>query len=200
MPSRDDYRAHCDAYVAAVRDLCTTPQIRAALETGRGRPVNDCQRLHPFLSRLTRNQPDRRAHYTLACLIAHERPSRHPTTPAPDPGQPCAWHARPTLGATLARAAHGRTDGPHERTLQVLIRLSEDMIHRRLPGMTRHLLGTGCPPDFAVLLSDLTYWTSNRPSVATRWQDDFYLSTPPPPPPPPPAPAPRATPHETSSP
>lgn len=184
MPSRDDYRAHCDAYVAAVRDLCTTAESRAAIESGRGHPVDDCQRLHPFLSRLTRNHPDRRAHYTLACLIAHERPDRRPTTPAPDPDQPLAWRSRPSLGATLARAAQGRTDGPYERELQVLIRLSEDLLHRRLPGLTRQLLGSGHPPDFAVLLADLTYWSSNRPSVATRWQDDFYLFTPTPTPPP----------------
>ncbi|GAA3797447.1 hypothetical protein GCM10022403_034180 [Streptomyces coacervatus] len=181
MPSRDDYRAHCDAYVAAVRDLCTTPEIRSALEDGRGKPVDHCQRLHPCLSRLTHKQPDRRAHYTLACLIAHERPDRRPITPAPDPDQPVAWRSRPNLGATLARAAQGRTDGPYEKELHVLIRLSEDLLHRRLPGLTRQLLGAGCPPDFAVLLADLTYWSSNRLSIATRWQDAFYLTAPAPP-------------------
>ncbi|MFJ5035313.1 type I-E CRISPR-associated protein Cse2/CasB [Streptomyces sp. NPDC088560] len=178
MPSRDEYRAHCDAYVAAIRGLCTTPQIRAALEDGRGKPVDHCQHMHRYLTVLTHRQPNRRAHYTVACLIAHERPDRHPVTPIPDPGQGVVWPSRPNLGTTLARAARGRTDGPLERQLQVLTRLSEDLLHRRLPGLTRQLLGAGCPPDFAVLLADLTYWRSDRPRIATRWQDTFYLAAP----------------------
>ncbi|MFE5036901.1 type I-E CRISPR-associated protein Cse2/CasB [Streptomyces sp. NPDC056683] len=181
MPSRDDYRTHCDAYVTTVRTLCATPEIRSVLQKGQGKPIDQCQPVHRFLSAPTHTHPDRRAHYTLACLIAHERPDRRPVTPTPDPERPIAWPARPNLGATLARAAHGRTDGPHEKQLQVLIRLSEDLLHRRLPGLTRQLLGAGCPPDFAVLLADLTYWNSNRLSVATRWQDAFYLTAPTPP-------------------
>ncbi|MHA4816087.1 type I-E CRISPR-associated protein Cse2/CasB [Streptomyces aculeolatus] len=181
MPSREEYRAHCDAYVAAVRDLCTVPEIRSALEDGRGKPVDHCQHLHRYLSRLTHKQPDRRAHYTVACLIAHERPARRPTTPAPDPERPVAWLSRRNLGATLARAAKGRTDGPYEKELQILIRLSEDLVHRRLPGLIQQLLAAGNPPDFAVLLADLTYLTSNRLRVATRWQDAFYLTAPTPP-------------------
>ncbi|WP_031191167.1 MULTISPECIES: type I-E CRISPR-associated protein Cse2/CasB [Streptomyces] len=181
MTSREEYRQHCDAYVTLVRDLCTTPAIRRVLQDGRGRPVTDCLPLHRYLARPTRGHPARRAHYTVACLIAHERPWHLPADPGDAAGTGMPWRQRTNLGAAFARLARARpaARAPSEQRLQTLIRLSADNLHRLLPGTTRLLLEAGCPPDWAVLLDDLAAWPAHRGAVATRWLDAYYLTTPP---------------------
>ncbi|MFF3544744.1 type I-E CRISPR-associated protein Cse2/CasB [Streptomyces platensis] len=66
-------RAHYDDFVAQVIDLCTTNGIRADLADGRGRPVEQCSRMQEHLTRHIAGYGARRAHYTIASLIAIHR-------------------------------------------------------------------------------------------------------------------------------
>ncbi|MFF4234028.1 type I-E CRISPR-associated protein Cse2/CasB [Streptomyces sp. NPDC001820] len=183
MPSRDERRIHYDDFVAYVRALCTVPRIRADLEIGRGRPITACASLHPHLSRRVHGHGARRAHYTVASLVALERP-HHRAAPASDSRDDEAshlpWHQRRNLGATLAHVARLRPSGagPMEKRLQTLTRLSADWLHPRLPRLAVQLLDAGCLPDWSVLLDDLAQWDFDRPEVATRWLDAFYLALP----------------------
>ncbi|QIZ01245.2 hypothetical protein HEP87_56025 [Streptomyces sp. S1D4-11] len=74
MPSRDERRCHYDAFVAHVRGLCRTPRIRSRLENGRGQPLTECPRMDAYLVKPCQGFGARRAHYTIASLIALERP------------------------------------------------------------------------------------------------------------------------------
>ncbi|WP_371794169.1 type I-E CRISPR-associated protein Cse2/CasB [Streptomyces sp. NBC_01718] len=66
-------RAHYDDFVAQVIDQCTDNSIRADLASGRGRPWTECDRMQPHLIRLVAGYGARRAHSTVACLIAMQR-------------------------------------------------------------------------------------------------------------------------------
>lgn len=66
-------RAHYDDFVAQVIDQCTENSIRADLASGRGRPWAECDRMQPHLIRLAAGYGARRAHSTVACLIAMQR-------------------------------------------------------------------------------------------------------------------------------
>ncbi|MFD9216241.1 type I-E CRISPR-associated protein Cse2/CasB [Streptomyces sp. NPDC059544] len=176
-----DRRAHYDDFVAHVRDLCTTPRIRADLAKCRGRRVEQIsgearrcliKQIHPYGAQ--------RAHYTVAALIALERPAHRIPQPEPAGDSAPAWHQRPNLGATLADAASRRPASarPMDRRLRLMVRLSSDLLHPRLPGLANLLLQTGCHPDWAVLLEDLALWDINTRQVISRWQDSFYLALP----------------------
>ncbi|WP_406387532.1 type I-E CRISPR-associated protein Cse2/CasB [Streptomyces sp. NBC_00887] len=178
-------RTHYDKFVAQVRDLCTTNRIRADLAGSRGRRVQQCTKAHPYLSKLTHAHGARRAHYTVAALIALEPPARNSTPPPEKPDDdadqgPALWHRRPNLGATLATAAARRPVSAVAwgEKLQLLSRLSTDVLHPRLPGLADQLLQAGCRPDWAVLLNDLAWWDHDRPAVVSRWMDSFYLALP----------------------
>ena len=108
-------------------------------------------------------------------LVAPAEPAPSPSTP-----DPAAWFARPNLGATLATAVHQAGHGA-ERTedlLNVLTRLSDDQLHRRLPAPVTRLLKDGTTPDWGVLLHDLVQRLHHRDQVGLRWRDAFYLATP----------------------
>lgn len=66
-------RIHYDAFVADVIDLCATKSIRKDLASGRGRPAKQCDRIPKHLTRLIAGYGARRAHYTVASLIAIHR-------------------------------------------------------------------------------------------------------------------------------
>ena len=74
-------RAHYDDFVAQVIDLCTDNGIRADLASGRGRPVEDCDRMQPHLIRHVAGFGARRSHYTIAGLIAMQRHLAHQQGP-----------------------------------------------------------------------------------------------------------------------
>nr|WP_279617151.1 type I-E CRISPR-associated protein Cse2/CasB [Streptomyces regalis] len=169
--------------------------MRRALEEGHGRPVKQCRRMDPYLIKPSAGYGARRAHYTTASLIALERPATDwtgappsdqlPQQSSPDPlpsaPSPVAdWARRPTLGRTLARAAHAH---PHaapglQRELEVMGVLSADLLHGRLPHTVRRLLHLGAVCDFAVLLEDLAQWDFDPLDVAGRWRHDFFLTVP----------------------
>lgn len=89
------------------------------------------------------------------------------------------WQARPNLGTTLARAVQQAGFHP-ERTddlLNVLLKVGEDQLQRRLPSLVKRLLKAGFAPDWPVLLDDLVEYRFHPARVALRWQDDFYLAT-----------------------
>ncbi|MFE9015615.1 type I-E CRISPR-associated protein Cse2/CasB [Streptomyces cyaneofuscatus] len=181
MATPDTYRTHCDTFTAAVRDLCRTPAIRAALERGHGRPVEECdRRAHGVLAPLARGFGARRAHWTVAGLIALERPDRHPLDLAALHTQRSAlpWYRRPNIGTSLAQAftATPRDRDNAARRLRALTHLGPEQLHRTLPGLTRRLLHQAAAPDFAVLLSDLAAWDTHRRTVGTRWLDGFHLT------------------------
>jgi hypothetical protein len=213
-------RTHYDDFVAHVRELCTTPRVRKDLAACRGRRVELCPDAGRYLIRHVHGYGARRAHYTVAALIALEpsaptaadlqarrraaqpdppRTGPPPGTEAPGaqtpsevppgaglsggeapPGQKLSWRQRPNLGHMLADAAGRRPAGATalEGKLQLLVRLSGDLLHPRLPGLAGMLLQAGCRPDWAVLLDDLALWDIDRPQVRDRWLTAFYLSCP----------------------
>ncbi|MFJ8954308.1 type I-E CRISPR-associated protein Cse2/CasB [Streptomyces sp. NPDC102381] len=188
MPSREQRREHYDRYVAAVRTLCRTLAHRKTLANGRGRDLDDCPDLTRLLIKPSHGFGARRAHYTVAALIALEpatpypshSPDRAETDPTgPDEPRP-TWRQRPTLGHTFARAArtHRLAAGGLERELGVLTRLSAPTLHPRLPHTARRLLDLGARPDWAVLLDDLALWDYHPHTVARRWREAFYLDLP----------------------
>ncbi|MFC9948896.1 type I-E CRISPR-associated protein Cse2/CasB [Streptomyces pratensis] len=208
MPTTAEHRASCDAFVAHIHLLCAEPGTRARLTRGRGRPVEECAPMDRYLARRTAHRAGRRAYYTVASLIAAAGPQAHtpgvrpapdddsglmpgpddpvllvaPMEPAPAPllPDPAAWFARPNLGATFATAVHQAGHGA-ERTedlLNVLTRLSDDQVHRRLPAAVTRLLKDDITPDWGVLLHDLVQRPHRRDQVGLRWRDSFYLATP----------------------
>ena len=197
MPSRDERRCHYDAFVAHVRGLCRTPRIRSRLEDGRGQAVTECPRMDAYLVKPCQGFGARRAHYTVASLIALERPvpdwtrtapATPPVHPGPDPDDPLesepappdGWARRPNLGRTLADAAraHPHTAASWQREVEVMGVLSTDLLHPRLPHTVRRLLHLGLACDFAVLLEDLAQWDFDPLEVAGRWRHAFFLTVP----------------------
>ncbi|MFJ8932128.1 type I-E CRISPR-associated protein Cse2/CasB [Streptomyces sp. NPDC102364] len=179
MPSREQRHEHYDRYVATVRTLCRTPGDRRTLADGRGRDLDDCPALTRLLVKPSHGFGARRAHYTVAALIALE-PATPETAPAgPDDPRP-AWRQRPNLGHTFARAActHRLAAGGLERELDVITHLSAPTLHPRLPHIARHLLDLGARPDWAVLLDDLALWDYHPHTVARRWREAFHLDLP----------------------
>ncbi|MFE1797666.1 type I-E CRISPR-associated protein Cse2/CasB [Streptomyces sp. NPDC059517] len=87
-------REHYDAFVAAVLDLCATNSIRSDLASGRGRPVEECgQRMQPYLVARISHYGARRAHYTVASLIAMQRHLAHEDGPyTPESAFPAPAH------------------------------------------------------------------------------------------------------------
>ncbi|WP_329266651.1 CRISPR-associated protein Cse2 [Streptomyces sp. NBC_01451] len=86
-------REHYDDFVAAVLDLCATNSIRSDLASGRGRPLEECgARMQQYLVARVSRYGARRAHYTVASLIAMQRHLVHEdglytpefAVPAPD--------------------------------------------------------------------------------------------------------------------
>ncbi|MFJ2651579.1 hypothetical protein ACIO1C_33250 [Streptomyces sp. NPDC087420] len=87
MPTATEYRHHYIRFAALVEEACTDPKARRVLRNGRSRPVDDCEGMHRFLSVPTRGYGHRRAHYTVASMIAHVDPlgalraaAHHPDT------------------------------------------------------------------------------------------------------------------------
>jgi hypothetical protein len=196
MPSRDERRCHYDAFVAHVRGLCCTPRIRSRLENGRGQPLTECPRMDAYLVKPCQGFGARRAHYTIASLIALERPVPDWTETTPsspvhrgldrdDPLESASalldgWARRPNLGRTLADAAraHPHTAAGWQREVEVMGVLSADLLHTRLPHTIRRLLNLGLACDFAVLLEDLAQWDFDPLAVAGRWRHAFFLTVP----------------------
>ncbi|MEU5182236.1 CRISPR-associated protein Cse2 [Streptomyces longwoodensis] len=86
-------RAHYDDFVRQVITLCAVNGIRADLNSGFGRPVAECSRMPEHLTRHIAGFGARRAHYTVASLIAlhrdlpHEEGTYQPEQPAPGKDQ-----------------------------------------------------------------------------------------------------------------
>ncbi|MFF2792838.1 type I-E CRISPR-associated protein Cse2/CasB [Streptomyces sp. NPDC058049] len=81
MPTTEQRRAHYDTFVTQIVELCATKPIRNDLQSGRGRPVEDCDRMQPHLIRHIAGYGARRAHYTTAGLISLHRDLDTPYTP-----------------------------------------------------------------------------------------------------------------------
>ncbi|MFD5407039.1 type I-E CRISPR-associated protein Cse2/CasB [Streptomyces griseorubiginosus] len=74
-------RAHYDDFVHQVITLCQVNGIRADLNSGFGRPVAECTRMPEHLTRHIAGFGARRAHYTVASLIALHRDLPHEAGP-----------------------------------------------------------------------------------------------------------------------
>ncbi|MGW1901685.1 type I-E CRISPR-associated protein Cse2/CasB [Streptomyces hirsutus] len=96
-PTTAQRRAHYDAFISEVIELCALNGVRSALASGRGRPVEECDRMKPYLAARIGAFGARRAHYTVASLIASQRNLAHedgPYTPeAAIPGDGSAAEA-----------------------------------------------------------------------------------------------------------
>ncbi|MEU7340224.1 type I-E CRISPR-associated protein Cse2/CasB [Streptomyces sp. NPDC007074] len=214
-------RTHYDDFVTQVIDLCANNGIRADLTSGRGRPVEECARMQEHLTRHVARYGARRAHYTVAALIAMQRhlagqgpytpelaapdgaddtstatvrpatPGRHLVSPpdqpagshAPEkpqgPEERAIWHRRPNLGASLAIAVarHGFKESSMTSRIKTLTQLATPLLHPRLWTLGTHLHNRGAARlDFAVLLEDLSWWDDDRPEIATRWRESYFLT------------------------
>ncbi|MFI1035229.1 type I-E CRISPR-associated protein Cse2/CasB [Streptomyces sp. NPDC020951] len=97
-------RAHYDDFVTDIIDLCAVNGVRAALASGRGRPVEHCARMRSYLVARIGPFGARRAHYTIASLIAEQRDLHRQHGPyRPETALP---HSASTAGDAL------RTDTP----------------------------------------------------------------------------------------
>ncbi|MGI5401469.1 hypothetical protein ACQEVG_38085 [Streptomyces sp. CA-135486] len=86
MSTAAERRRHYQDFTAEVLELCTDLGVRRDLQDGRGRPVKECLRMHKYLTVRTAGHGQRRAHYTVASLIALADPLealRTRPTPAP---------------------------------------------------------------------------------------------------------------------
>ncbi|MFI1400717.1 type I-E CRISPR-associated protein Cse2/CasB [Streptomyces sp. NPDC020681] len=183
QPQAADQR-RSEAYVTYVLKLCDNKRTRSDLRSGLGRPVQRCNYLHRYLVPYLPEQQHRdtrRAHYAIAALIAGRPRASRDADATADQAQSPTWWKRPNLGASLANAVRKGTLKPDsaEGELHLLTRQSSDAIHIRLPALTRHLLTSGVPIDWAVLLEDLTWWNRNQDQIATRWLEAYFrvLST-----------------------
>lgn len=116
MPTLAEHRRHYEDYTTAVKDLCTDRGVRRILRDGRGLPVEDCPRLmHRHLTRATAGHGSRRAHYTVAALMALADPLsdvraawRNPGSGTPEPpdmpGPAGAAGPAPVLAAAVPAA------------------------------------------------------------------------------------------------
>ncbi|MFF9307094.1 type I-E CRISPR-associated protein Cse2/CasB [Streptomyces sp. NPDC014777] len=169
-----------DRFVAHVLEMCGSSRTRSDLRSGLGLPVERCNRMHRYLVRRlpgTLHPDARRAYYGVAALIAARPPRARDTGPEPVSTQePAAWWARPNLGASLAAGVNSGLlrPGTAESHLHLFSRQSSEAVHRRLPALTRHLLGGGITVDWAVLLEDLAWWDRDRDARATRWMEAYY--------------------------
>ncbi|WP_405849145.1 type I-E CRISPR-associated protein Cse2/CasB [Streptomyces sp. NBC_01518] len=96
-------RTHYDDFVHQVITLCAVNSIRADLASGFGRPIAECPRMPEHLTRHIAGFGARRAHYTVAGLIAHDRDLPHEHGPY----QPEQVH--PDTGRILPAAAPAAT-------------------------------------------------------------------------------------------
>ncbi|GGO99247.1 type I-E CRISPR-associated protein Cse2/CasB [Wenjunlia tyrosinilytica] len=175
---------HSEAFVRYVLGLCERDKgVRADLRSGRGLPVERCNRLHRYLvPRLSEDlHPDaKRAHYAVAALIA-DRPRAARDADAARSADAVAvpaldWWKRPNLGASLATGVNKKLFKPStaESDLHLMARQNTEAIHPRLPSMARYLQGHGVAVDWAVLLEDLTWWNYDRDRIATRWLESYF--------------------------
>ncbi|MFI9191094.1 type I-E CRISPR-associated protein Cse2/CasB [Streptomyces californicus] len=88
MPTTAEHRVSCDEFVAHIHHLCAEPGTRVRLSRGRGRPVEECAPMDRYLARHTAHRAGRRAHYTVASLIATAGPQTHTPGVRPEPDEP----------------------------------------------------------------------------------------------------------------
>ncbi|WP_406465060.1 type I-E CRISPR-associated protein Cse2/CasB [Streptomyces sp. NBC_01622] len=107
-------RAHYDDFVHQVITLCAVTSIRADLNSGCGRPIAQCPRIPEHLTRHIAGFGARRAHYTVAGLIAQNRDLPHEHGPyKPESVTPAADHtARPATAPAVTGAAPGPGPAP----------------------------------------------------------------------------------------
>lgn len=105
-------RAHYDDFVTEVIGLCAVNSIRSDLVSGRGRPVEECgERMQPYLVARVGRFGARRAHYTVASLIAMQRDLAHEDGPyLPETAFPTPDHGPAQDGLPPA----AERDGPPE--------------------------------------------------------------------------------------
>ncbi|MGW2272209.1 type I-E CRISPR-associated protein Cse2/CasB [Streptomyces yangpuensis] len=110
MPTPEQRRAHYDTFVTQIVKLCATKPIRNDLQSGRGRPVEDCDRMQPHLIRHIAGYGARRAHYTTASLISLHRDLDIPY--APDQPRPRTSSRDTTPTSGHAPASPGAANPP----------------------------------------------------------------------------------------
>ncbi|ATW46721.1 type I-E CRISPR-associated protein Cse2/CasB [Streptomyces peucetius] len=142
-PTPDERRARYDEFVASIHDLCTNPGIRAALAKGRGRPVEQCGFMDRYLTRSTAGRPGRRAHYTIAGLIALAGPAAHTPGVRPDPPHP-ATPANPPRSTTTTSALAAMPDSPVITTVAPAVDEAVDWVKRPNLGATLAAAVTSC--------------------------------------------------------
>ncbi|MDP5309418.1 type I-E CRISPR-associated protein Cse2/CasB [Streptomyces poriferorum] len=169
-----------DRFISYVHDLCQDNRTRAELRRGLGLRVERCNYMHRYLVPWLHQHDDvtypdtRRAYYGVASLIA-ARPRVARQTEAAD-NSATARYVRPNLGSALGEAVRKDVMKPRtaESALHLMSRQSSDAVHRTLPSLTRQLLSGGITVDWAILLKDLSWWTQDHDSIATRWLDQYF--------------------------
>jgi CRISPR system Cascade subunit CasB len=151
----------------------SNPQIRSALRSGLGKPIERCDHMHSHLARWLNTERggnliddhDQRCLYTIASLIAHT-----PEGAIPD--------VRPgNLGATLAIATRRGTLAATTtaRSVERLGKQPAATVCRSLVHIVVPLRSNRIPVDFAVLLDDLLAWPHSQHRVRKNWLQSYYI-------------------------
>lgn len=122
-----DYRRHCEDFTTQVAAWCEDRGVRRDLRDGRGRQVKECLRMHRYLTAPTTGHGHRRAHYTVATLIAlvdpleavrgqltPPAPSRQAPPPPPSPPAP---EPAPAVAGTVQATPAPRPGSPDSAEL-----------------------------------------------------------------------------------
>ncbi|MGM1058935.1 type I-E CRISPR-associated protein Cse2/CasB [Saccharothrix sp. Mg75] len=151
----------------------SNPEIRSALRSGLGKPVDRCDHMHGHLAHWlnaerggTRiDDHDQRCLYTIASLIAHT-----PEGAIPD--------VRPgNLGATLAVATRRGilAAATTARSVERLGKQPSETVCRSLVHIVVPLRSNRIPVDFTVLLEDLLAWPHSQHRVRKNWLQSYHI-------------------------
>lgn len=141
----------------------------AALRRGLGKPPGTAAETFPIVAPFAPDGPgwDADCYYLVGSLFA-----AHPQNWANPDGN----DRRTNLGASLRRAT--RDSGGVEAALVALLNSEREELPERL----RHSIGlcaaaaVPVPVDWAQLLHDLRYWSSDRRDVQRRWATSYWKS------------------------
>jgi len=183
--------------VLEIKTECAKPGTRSKLRRGLGKDVDEVPSMHEIVAPWLpehRSRESERAYYAVASMIA-DRPRHSSDSSSRDAEPPESTVARSenepdektaspygvSLGATLAQAVFAAA--PHERErriagtrrrLDILVRQSTSGLHRYLPSSVRFLRQCEVEPDWAQLLTDLTFWPDYAGDIGRRWQQDYF--------------------------
>jgi len=175
---------NADELVRDVRQLIgANPADRAALRHSLGHAPDevalDVHRIvTPHLPAEHMDDATERAFYAVpAYMAAQSRDARDEEATHDSQGNRAA--RRQNLGASLARAVHGKglNEKSIEPRLQLLARQDLAGLYRQLPRLILYLRGKQVRIDWAILIWDLARWGHHPKQVAKEWMQSYYRTS-----------------------